>query len=462
MLIRKLFFALFFLLLGCENHHMPNKHDPKLVINESSGDLKLGVSIAKITPTEAMRKSKEYYLAGYGKGRTIAEINDDVWARTVVFEQNGKSLAVVTFDVIGYHHHFIDRYRSRLAEKAKVDYLIVHSTHNHSGPDTLGMWGKSFFTTGITDGYIEYIEEKMTESIVDALAKLTPVQLKFYSESVADLDLVKDYRKPYVIPNLLTTISAVDQSTGQPITHIVHFDCHPEALGPKNLSLTSDYPHYLREVMEEESKLPVVYWTGIVGGLMAPKAQKLADGKELKEGTFELSEFMGKELGKRALTHLQKSENVKQGSFKVAAEIFDLSLENNFMRLGSWLGVFPRDFPSWGTIRTEMAHIQIGDLTIQTVPGELYPELVYGPLDPPAEADYPDAPREEPVLKTLIPGKHKLLMGLAQDELGYVIPANGWDEEEPYLEDSYGEELSVSIKAAREIHDGVRRLMEVM
>ena len=46
-------------------------------------------------------------------------------------------------------------------------------------------------------------------------------------------------------------------------------------------------------------------------------------------------------------------------------------------------------------------------------------------------ADYADAPLETPVMK-LLPGAKTLLFGLANDEVGYIIPKRQWDERSPF------------------------------
>ena len=90
------------------------------------------------------------------------------------------------------------------------------------------------------------------------------------------------------------------------------------------------------------------------------------------------------------------------------------------------------------------------------IPGEIYPELVLGRVATPAEpgADYPDAPAE-PAIYPAMPTKYKMVVGLANDELGYVIPKRQWDARKPYCygrdKPQYGEGNSVGPDAARVI-----------
>jgi len=58
---------------------------------------------------------------------------------------------------------------------------------------------------------------------------------------------------------------------------------------------------------------------------------------------------------------------------------------------------------------------------------------------------------------------YKFIFGLANDELGYIIPKSEWDEKPPYLYDSpeqlYGEINSVGPETAAIIHREVSALL---
>jgi hypothetical protein len=111
----------------------------------------------------------------------------------------------------------------------------------------------------------------------------------------------------------------------------------------------------------------------------------------------------------------------------------------------------PKDAKPAG--ETEVAYVRLGDLHIACIPGEIYPESVYGkyqnPVDP--GADFADAPLEKPIME-ILPGKKALVIGLANDELGYILPKRQWDAKPPFAygrdNDQYGEENSVGPETA--------------
>ena len=90
-------------------------------------------------------------------------------------------------------------------------------------------------------------------------------------------------------------------------------------------------------------------------------------------------------------------------------------------------------------------------LEAAVVPGELYPELSLGGIQRYPEADRPEAPLE-PAMKQLMTAPYRMLFGLANDEIGYILPQAEWDERPPYLNGSakrwYGEVNSVGPQTA--------------
>ena len=67
--------------------------------------------------------------------------------------------------------------------------------------------------------------------------------------------------------------------------------------------------------------------------------------------------------------------------------------------------------------------------------------------DPPDKgADFPDAPIE-PGIYAQMKAPHRMIVGLANDEIGYIIPKRQWDELPPFCyglkKTQYGEENSL-------------------
>jgi hypothetical protein len=239
----------------------------------------------------------------------------------------------------------------------------------------------------------------------------------------------------------------------------VQWNCHPESLGPKNKLITADFPWATVAALEKKYGCPVVYLTGAVGGLMTHPAARIknAAGAELGDGNFEYAAAYGEAVAQLAGNALTQAQPLALTPISVQAKPIAVHVQNSLYRAAHAIGVMKReglvwtgDFQSLGrpmneetvglpsAVESEVAYLRLGELHIAGIPGEVYPELIYGQYErpTPAEVDFPDAELEPPIAG-LMPGSKWLLVGLANDELGYIIPKRQWDKSPPY---AYGKD----------------------
>src|SRR5262249_11319212 len=141
----------------------------------------------------------------------------------------------------------------------------------------------------------------------------------------------------------------------------------------------------------------------------------------------------------------------------IYAKTIELPLYNKVFLLAGYLGLLDRGYVRWKTLRSEVAIVTLGgDITFSCVPGEIYPEIVNGGIEQAPGGDFQIQPVEVPPLRELMPGRFKFVLGLANDEVGYLIPKSEWDEKPPYLYGAdhapYGEINSVGPDAAGCVH----------
>ena len=69
-------------------------------------------------------------------------------------------------------------------------------------------------------------------------------------------------------------------------------------------------------------------------------------------------------------------------------------------------------------MRSELSVFNIGPMSFVTIPGEIYPEIVNGGVEAPAEGDLGIQPVEVPPIREMMSGDFKFVLGLANDEIG--------------------------------------------
>ena len=431
--------------------------------------LLFGFAKRKITPVLG---AKPIFMAGFDTGRQATAVHDDLWARAVAVGDGRQRIAVVAVDLIGLFQDEVLKAREALQRIVPGAVLVVASTHGHEGPDTMGLWGKGRISSGVDRRYLERVRLAIVDAATEALGRLRPARLVLGKTRTPGL--IEDGRLPRVIDDTLVALLAIGED-GATLGTVVNWSSHPEALGGKNTVVTSDYPHFLRRRMEAGLGGTCVFLVGSIGGLMTPLGLKLAgdSGQPIPADTFALAQAVGERAADAALDALANGRTSASTALEHRSATVFVPLENRLFRLAMFLGVLDRGLYSAGRpatalfgddLRTEIGYLRIGDAEALLVPAEIYPELVLGGIQDPQDpgADFPGAPRERPLF-SLLSSEYRLVLGLANDEIGYVIPRSQWDAKKPFAygrsEEQYGEVNSCGPATAGRLADAFARLL---
>ncbi|WP_133300555.1 hypothetical protein [Seongchinamella sediminis] len=439
------------------------------------GDLSVGVCKQEITPVSAslaqayrdrfgeampVNHSDPIYMAGFGNGRQATGYNDRLWARGVVIDGRGGRIALVALDLIGYFNNQIEIAREMVGDD--VDYLIVQSSHSHEGPDTLGIWGPDQLTTGVDAGYLDFVNDAIADCVADASANMRPARVKSVTTSsaglstgmranddgygVADQTVLEgdDILSPetngrIVDPNLVVLQFTERKRDREVLATIVNFGSHPEVLWSQNTVLTSDFPHYVRERLEQEYGGTAIWVSGALGVLQGPDRIDITeDGVNpvLPRRSFQFAEVHGKQLAERAISALDNKPGHPAPVVAFARENpVPVKLDNSFFRFFFAIGVlgngrtlytngaqdtsvgfpFPAPFDvipqALGEdLQTEVGAARIGDAGLIVVPTE---------LDPQIGMKYRAA---------MTGVRDKLIVGLGNDHIGYQVLESKFDQ----------------------------------
>ena len=393
--------------------------------------------------------------AGFGSKCTLG-MKDDTWARSVVVEVGDKTVAMVSLDVVGLFNIEVQRARRELAlryPEMQIDELIVSSTHTHEGVDTMGYWGQTIGIDGKFPAYNAFVRSQLIDAVHDAYVSREPAVAKF-AQTEFTLG-IRDSRPPYVFDPYLLAAQFVRPSDGSTIGTIVNWSNHPEAQGSGNQLVSSDFPHGTRQKLEQDLGGTAVYFSGSVGGLMTPLSVDIPGyGKEV---SWERTYAIGHMVADAAKNALSSAPLVGINDLNAKRREFYMDADNTPLNALNAAGVF--DIPtyiganSWGLdghsdgayagrtgpqFKTEMVAVKFGPALFLTVPGELFPELELGGYGRP---DCPEADTGrpyEPVISEQFDSEYEFVLGLGQDELGYIVP--GYDFWLRHAEDAAGDD----------------------
>jgi hypothetical protein len=454
--------------------------------NADPRPLRVGFGREKITPSLSSPE-RPVWLAGFSNGRAATAIHDDLWAVACAIDDGHTRLGIVALDAIGFFHDDVITVRRQLGSDLKLDYTIICSLHNHSTPDLMGMWGKNILHTGVDPQYKHLVERAAANALGQAVTALQPARLALHEIPTPTAGLVADTRKPEIFdPNIRLMVFA-NPTNNLIIGSIVGWADHPETPWGHNTEVTADYPGVLREalakgiVANDRVQMPGLggihlYVNGAIGGLMTTHPSTTVHdpflNQDFSKPSHEKSRAVGHQLAQRILQHLAAHEQGRGAAacpaatdsapISIRARTIELPVDNVNFLLAPLLGVLDRGQVRWKTIRSEVGLVTIGDASIACIPGELYPEIANGGIVHAPGGDFDIDPVEVPPIRDLMPGKVKFLFGLANDEIGYIIPKSEWDEKPPYLFNAekpvYGEINSLGPNTAPLLHRAIREL----
>ena len=406
------------------------------------------------------------WMAGFQNGRPANAVRgadvglmgegDGLWASAVVLQQGNTTLGIVSLDLVGWFFDDVLDVRQRLTDRGvQLDHVLIASTHGHEGPDTMGMWGASVDKSGQSQDYQEFVKERILDALQTAASTLQPVSMSFgevdvssYSEEKGIANVLRDSRDPWIIdPSLYgLKLAAADGST---VATLINWSNHPETVADENNLMTSDYVHALRKTVEASQGGQCVFLNGTVGGMMTSLGVHHTDKEGITRSAadFDKADAIGMDVGQMAIDAIEGAQAADSPELAFAVKRFNLPIVNRGFQAMFLIGVLQRTTFDWDPdepitaenqpyLQTEMNLIQLGPVHMLSVPGEMLPELAIGGYDgehlhsPTAQiisADNPNPPDltqapTGPFLKERMQGQQNWILGLANDELGYIIP----------------------------------------
>jgi len=439
--------------------------------NEADGD--------KYNDLNKNGKFDPIWIAGFHQNKPASGINDPLWARSMVLDDGHTKLGLCVIDMIGFGNDEVISLRKKLLEITDLDHLIISSTHVHSSPDMMGMWGPGPFTRGVNKEYQQEVFDGIEKAVLSAWQNLKPAKLKFAINEQDASHLVGDSREPIVLDAAIRLMQVVERESEKTLGILLNWGNHPETLWSDNTLISSDFPHYWRHYMEEGIQLEdsvvhqglggvAIFLNGALGGLMTTRPNdpitEPFTGETIQAASVRKIDAQGKSLAKIAFETMARGmDSISEGSLSLRAKTVALPMSNKLFRLAAFVGVFDRGFVQWGKVRSEVNAWKIGPASFVHIPGELYPEILNGGVASPNGGDFGIEPVEVPAIRSQMPGKYRFFSGMSNDMIGYIVPKSQWDESPPFTygrdKAPYGEINSLGPETAPILH---RTTLEIL
>jgi hypothetical protein len=305
----------------------------------------------------------------------------------------------------------------------RPDQILIASTHTHSGPDTMGLWGVPPLVSGVNPRFMKTIKDEAAAAVAEAEGKAVEVKIAVGVRRLRP-GIMVNFNYPDPDDQAMGVVVFRD-AAGKTVGTIINVNAHPEAMWDDNHYLTADYPGRVCALAEEEFGGTAVFFSADLGAMMSPRRPvpgEKHDWARLERISREV--FVDVEAAVK--------EAVPEDSPRLAfrRKKFLVPVENERFILLFESGLIEREVFAGPQILTEVAVIEIGSARFATFPGEAYPKLGLS------------------VRAKL--GPHSFLIGLADDELGYILYPDDYGTEDYEYESSVstGPQTSVLVEQA--------------
>ena len=238
-------------------------------------------------------------------------------------------------------------------------------------------------------------------------------------------------REPNAMHDVLTRTRFVPND-GSTETWFLNYEAHPNTLGGGNRECSADYPYWLRKTINDEKRTNVLYGVGAIGAV---------DPGDFCEDKPERTRIEGETLGKAALG----IDNDKEMPVEITVlqQKYYSPVDNGLLALMATIKAcssqrYPCEKGDLGlALQTEMAYIKLGTQQILLLPGEPFPEVIYGGA---ADAEHSATGKGTDINPTpiidIVGDKDLLVYCVTNDMTGYCVTPNDFilHKTQPYIE----------------------------
>jgi len=356
----------------------------------ASAEFKAGVAEVDITAPIGTP------LAGYGArwGRPSTGIHDPVYARALYMSDGETPAVMIASDLIGIFKGFRDHVLSYLPTDLGVPQqnILLSATHTHASQGAMINMLLAKIATGRYDPEVfDTTARNFAKVILEAVRTSKPAAFGYGIGRNSKLSYNRARREGPTDP--VITVMRIDDVNGKPTAILANFTAHPTVLSAQNMLFSADYPGYFVDHLEQRYDNTVVaMFTNGAEGDQGP-------GNPANNSGFARAESLGTLLAKDVKKIADRIETTDNVTLHVGYNEPELPPS-----------VFGRVLQH---PRTIVQTIEINDLLLMAVPGEMCVEIGLNLKKKAGDLGY----------------AHAAIVGLANDHLGYFVPRSYFDQQ---------------------------------
>ena len=364
-------------------------------------EFRAGIAVRVVTPDPLLPVS-----GGVGPSNPVIQKRGDLTVRAMVLEGDGRRVAFVSTDFLGFPAVLGDRVRHQVRSIPATN-ILIGATHTHSAPDCYAIPNGRGGTDADLD-YLDFVCNSAAEAINEAVAGLQPASLRI-ATGKATGKIADNYYAPQLYDPRCSVMQAFG-GDGKPFATLVNYAIHPEVLGSNQGILSPDMVGPLYDRLAANGGGTGIFMNGALGGMVTADVRG-PDGKDVQ--TWGECHRIGHLLADEALRIVSCATAQSNPAIRCTGRDVTLPVDSPMLLAIMKTSPLRLAKPDEKTITTHVNLVQVGDAQILTIPGEALPNIGY-------------------YLKRKMTGRHNLLFGLTNDALGYFLTKEDWNSFERY------------------------------
>ncbi len=366
-------------------------------------------------------------MGGYtGRNRISQGVHDDLFARAVSFKSGKHTMVLCSVDLIGVSRSQVLAIKQEIFKVARIppENVLISAIHTHSGPRSINLFGPPVPSTPqMLDG--------IKESIHGCLQDSQPAEVYAGRVKIEDAGINRrDWDANSKVVDWHAEILRVDDITGTPLTLLYNFGTHCVDLPPENRLYSADWPYYANLLIKQRAGLShdPIFFQGSAGNVN-PVNQPF---NVKATNTFDDAKLTGDRVGQKVAAGAKKLASLKAGPFRGKSQTIALAADDP-EKLGDYIWATVEERGGNPAVLVDLQVLQLGDLVIFGVPGELFGELGVA-------------------LKDAVAPRPAWVVNYANDYIGYLptrkaFQAGGYEAMMMGLSESAGEDVVNALKS---------------
>ncbi len=368
------------------------------------------------------------HLTGFGNpNRKFTGVHDDIYAAALVLEEQGKQVAIVTADVLGFDRKRLQYIRRLIAERTNLaeDAILFNASHTHSAPQVLIDCNEGI--GGYLAEYAEQFYQTIAEIVCKAAADLEEGELyrseaECYGIGVNRRRVIDGtYRfaafEDGVRNDEVSVLKAVCNNKVKAV--LFQYTCHPSTTGFDEIS--ADYPGVARAAVEQQYPgAAAMFLQGCCGNIRIRTVKE--DQIAFRSGTYEDVQFFGSKLANTVLNVLKEKMSPVEGPFGCRIDHFNVPLQPK-KPLKEYQKMLEEGKLSYHEQMAVEYYVKYYDVLPDQIPYsiqrmDLGDDLTFFALEGEVCVEY------DHYMKHLLPGRHVVTAGYSNGMPGYICTAD--------------------------------------